>query len=377
MRDKRRCDIASGLMAAESFNDPMLLSTSPSSSEYMLDNGTMHSHSQNAVAGGTAGNLLLSTTAKHLIEPDPNSFSSDYSEMAEPIREHLANVQIICREDLAMGNTVGPGAGLPLPLAHDGVASGLEREPEETDEAYIRRVRVTNYLSLAQEFAALKKVDSKALPFDLHRGGNVPESTGFSSSSDEEVAGDSDTGEDSKVLNLKQASSLSQVDASEREKCARPSVRNAVTGSSSSSPSSKACIPDVVPTLSRSKIPPGSIQESSMRECNSAPSSTSKVPPAIPVATAIQQQSDVVKASPAVACDSPKVSSLDAPAVGNIGIEASGMEEFDVYTIETALPHVEWERLERQLNASAQEEKKRRVCVCSFVSSRARSAAGV
>lgn len=32
---------------------------------------------------------------------------------------------------------------------------------------------------------------------------------------------------------------------------------------------------------------------------------------------------------------------------------AAGGDEFDVYTIETALPHVEWERIEQSLRASA------------------------
>jgi len=34
-------------------------------------------------------------------------------------------------------------------------------------------------------------------------------------------------------------------------------------------------------------------------------------------------------------------------------------DEFDVYTIETALPHVEWERIEESLRMSAGEQKKR------------------
>jgi len=38
---------------------------------------------------------------------------------------------------------------------------------------------------------------------------------------------------------------------------------------------------------------------------------------------------------------------------------ACGTDEFDVYTIETALPQVEWERIEESLRKSAGEEKKR------------------
>jgi len=45
-------------------------------------------------------------SARQLIESDPGSFASDYSELGEPIREHLAGVQIIGRDDLDLANTV-------------------------------------------------------------------------------------------------------------------------------------------------------------------------------------------------------------------------------------------------------------------------------
>jgi len=38
---------------------------------------------------------------------------------------------------------------------------------------------------------------------------------------------------------------------------------------------------------------------------------------------------------------------------------SAGTDEFDVYTIETALPHVEWERIEESLRQSAGEQQKR------------------
>jgi len=89
--------------------------------------------------------------ARHLIEPDANSFASDYSELGEPIREHLAGVQIIGREDLDLGNTI-PSEDVDdgqewLP---DAEKHQLLREDNETDEQFARRVRKTNYLSLAQ-----------------------------------------------------------------------------------------------------------------------------------------------------------------------------------------------------------------------------------
>jgi len=44
---------------------------------------------------------------------------------------------------------------------------------------------------------------------------------------------------------------------------------------------------------------------------------------------------------------------------------AAGTDEFDVYTIETALPHVEWEKIEESLRMSAGEQNKRWVS-CAF-----------
>jgi len=86
--------------------------------------------------------------ARHLIEPDPNSFASDYSELGEPIREHLAGVQIIGREDLDLGNTVA--ASDDDPGGTEKHHHSLRRLDNETEEQFTRRVRKTNYLSLAQ-----------------------------------------------------------------------------------------------------------------------------------------------------------------------------------------------------------------------------------
>ena len=89
--------------------------------------------------------------ARHLIEPDPNSFASDYSELGESIREHLAGVQIIGREDLDLGNTAPSSSDVDDDERREGPeGSHLCRLDNETEEQFARRVRKTNYLSLAQ-----------------------------------------------------------------------------------------------------------------------------------------------------------------------------------------------------------------------------------
>jgi len=91
--------------------------------------------------------------ARHLIDPDPGSSTSDYSELGEPIREHLAGVQIIGRDDLDLGNTVASDCDVEDHHQEGPLRTGkhpLSRQDDETDEQFARRVRKTNYLSLAQ-----------------------------------------------------------------------------------------------------------------------------------------------------------------------------------------------------------------------------------
>jgi len=105
----------------------------------------------------------------HRIDPDPSSVSSDYSELGEPIREHLAGVQIVGRCDLELASTTAAAAAAdvedqqegPTSTSHDGHHHHqLSRQDNETDEQFARRVRKTNYLSLAQVRLQSKPYDS-------------------------------------------------------------------------------------------------------------------------------------------------------------------------------------------------------------------------
>lgn len=94
---------------------------------------------------------LLSTQCG--CESETESIVSDYSEMADPVKEHLANVQIMAD---------------PLSSASFIVQPRLIRGAEESEAAFLQRIRKMNFLSLAQEFADLKKQDASILPFNLH-----------------------------------------------------------------------------------------------------------------------------------------------------------------------------------------------------------------
>lgn len=94
---------------------------------------------------------LLSTQCG--CESETESIMSDYSEMADPVKEHLANVQIMAD---------------PLSSASFIVRPRLIRGAEESEAAFLQRIRKMNFLSLAQEFADLKKQNASILPFNLH-----------------------------------------------------------------------------------------------------------------------------------------------------------------------------------------------------------------
>ena len=129
----------------------MQVSSSPTLRErFSLDPTVCPTHSAPATTEDAPRGASPLHVARHLIEPDPNSFASDYSELGESIREHLAGVQIIGREDLDLGNTAPSSSDVDEEGTAGPEGRHLCRLDNETDEQFARRVRKTNYLSLAQ-----------------------------------------------------------------------------------------------------------------------------------------------------------------------------------------------------------------------------------
>jgi len=95
------------------------------------------------------------------MDSDRESVVSDYSEMADPVREHLASIHLLQEAELRFGSVLGIRPWLTL----------LQR-PDEDEVDFLKRQRKVNFLSLAQEFAAVKKLNPDALPFDVHRQKN-------------------------------------------------------------------------------------------------------------------------------------------------------------------------------------------------------------
>lgn len=99
-------------------------------------------------------------------DSDRESVVSDYSEMADPVMEHLASIHLLQEAELRYGSVLG----LPVQQPY-GMRPWLavQRRPDEDEIEFLQRQRKMNFLSLAQEFAAIKMANPDALPFNLHR----------------------------------------------------------------------------------------------------------------------------------------------------------------------------------------------------------------
>lgn len=229
-------------------------------------------------------NILLN---KLKSDTDTDSVSSDYSiEISAPLRD-FSDVHIYDKNELTE------------PSANSLSTSGkLERKVRETEEDYNRRVRKTNLLSIAQEFAELKKVNADALPFDLHKSQNSIEETSSS--------------ECSSLTNSRNPSEINT-----------PSeVRNNPFQDLSTVKDSES-----------KDLNSNSIKEMLMNERKNK--SSPKNSPKRTVANGKLKHSD------------------------DFDVE-EGEDNFDVYNIESALPNMDWDTLEQQLQQAAEFEKRKK-----------------
>jgi len=102
-------------------------------------------------------------------DSDRESIVSDYSEMADPVKEHLASIHILQEAELRFGSGLGLSAQQSYAVRP---WLSIQRRPDEDEAEFLQRQRKVNFLSLAQEFAAIKKANPHALPFNLHRQRN-------------------------------------------------------------------------------------------------------------------------------------------------------------------------------------------------------------
>lgn len=298
--------------------------------------------------GGTGSPYHRGNPAtRSIIESEPDSVVSDYSEMAEPLKEHLANVQIIQQDDLRDGNT--------MVSTQFSVQAKIPREDDETDEEYAKRLRKINYLSLAQEFAELKKIDSEALPFNLHKSAQIR--SPVSDSTDTEASSTAESSEASAAAtplegtkdfidnNLDQKSRMA-VDPThsigETHRMTTDSVRSNTKMLNSTKPRD---LKDYGP-LSK-----GSASET---VCQTE-ISVSQIPASI--------KNNIPAQSSRGQSSCPRTGSLEGqdPSMATPNnSRVTSMGDFDVYNIETTLPQMDWTLLEEQLRKAAEEEEQKK-----------------
>ena len=357
----------------------------------VLEEVTEYDHHNQTVQAGLVVKDRLLQGLKNGIEPEPDSVASDYSEMADPIKEHLANVQIIQKEDLETGNTMFPD--------QFSVGQKITQGPDESDEEFTRRLRKINYLSLAQEFAALKKVDADALPFGLQKGAHKlqdivsPMSETSSETGSERYMTDSadvtpmetvkefvpkfspggdnthppgDSGPRKEAwneslnptTNQKSKSATNKMTSQNKTNATSSKIDNQKQNKTVSSPDHRGQSPQRRTGLSKHDTK--AAQKSNDTDINARlkdiNQKTSK-------SIKSDKHKDLESGSQTddVDLESTVISSAKLPTER----KKSGMEEklgdFDVYNIETTLPQVDWETLEKQLKKAAEEEQQKAV----------------
>ncbi|CAC5421582.1 unnamed protein product [Mytilus coruscus] len=222
-------------------------------------------------------NILLN---KLKSDTDTDSVSSDYSvEISAPLRE-FSDIHIYEKNELT-DSSASTGK--------------LERRVRETEEDFSRRVRKTNLLSIAQEFAELKKVNADALPFDLHKSQNLVEET---SSSECSSATSSKNPSEMNTPSEVRSNPFQDVSATSETKT--------------------------------KDLNSNSIKEMLLNERKN-------------------------KSSPN---QSPKRSAVNGQLKQTNDID--GQDDFDVYNIETAIPQMDWDTLEQQLQQAAEFERRKK-----------------
>lgn len=106
----------------------------------------------NNIAGKSNTKVSTYFPNKFKIEVDSDSAISDYSDAIET----STDIDLIVKQDQHLNNNFSSQIS-------------LQKNRDEDEADFRKRVRKINLLSLAQEFAALKKMNSDALPFDLHQ----------------------------------------------------------------------------------------------------------------------------------------------------------------------------------------------------------------
>ncbi|XP_076454372.1 uncharacterized protein LOC143289262 isoform X2 [Babylonia areolata] len=313
---------------------------------------------------------------KSLQDSECESLASDYSELgAGPLRELEKDLELVDREQLKnyTPDFQAPGTAATttdphlLLLLHsttsltsslDGdltAADSLQRQPGESDDDYNRRLRKLNYLSLAQEFAQLKRVNADACPIDFHLSQSGYSSRSASSLSLDKVS-------DAAVLSEQQQGVLgdpsSAMDNNHHHHQipdrGRPPPRGGSGGGGGVAapplPSSAAAAAVMMRDISARRSLRSRGREGSAKRNSHHGGTPSRD-------LAAGAGGGGLQGSGGQGSGSGPERPLSQPVAVMEGSGGGG--DFEVFTMDSSLPTMNWELLERQLQLAAEDERNR------------------
>ncbi len=341
------------------------------------------SESESVTAGNQAMSLSTPDSDRYLVEDEDSQSDdnvenldndrsttqiavetnvTDYSEMADPLKEHLANVCVIPTDANVTTDT--------RVTKMNKQNNKIMRSPDETDEQFNKRLRKINYLSLAQEFAALKQVDADALPFDLHNHAQNEQLQDASPMSE----ASSEAGSE---LSLTDSSTNTPLDVNAKEfpDDQGPPVPERVDSLSKSlasvPPKKEAWMSTTPPSGPDKQYSRNSSEQSINAQSISSTKKDSRGPPSgnpfanVPpreFSNSVDEpdsESQPLSSGQLAAGDTTESSKMAAHSPGNASDKQ--LDDFDVYNIESTLPSMNWDLLEEQLQRAAEEENRKRV----------------
>lgn len=324
-------------------------SSSPDLDNLSVDNLPLAATPVPCIAPILDSNLILSglerdkkSPSRFSVDVECESVVSDYSEVGGPLKDLEREVHYLDRDALTGCDL----SVLDLTAGHWQV----ERREDETEEEFQRRLRKVNLLSLAQEFAELKKIDAQACPINFHRH-NAGKALRRQSagSSPYHSRGQSLERPRRIVPSKPHRDSLGEIHASDSSYCDGAQLSMTSVGGKSAGLASKHNhFMDELPVNEARRRSSNSDLPANMRPDRQGGSgSVNRV--------GYQRSRESSASGRAI-----KVQTTTSQQEGSV--EEDG--DFDVYNIETTVPNLDWDALEKQLELAASDEQARLEVSC-------------
>ncbi|CAL1527855.1 unnamed protein product [Lymnaea stagnalis] len=291
------------------------------------------------------------------VDVECESIVSDYSELGGPLRDIERDVNFMDKDFLKADDD---GVAFLSLTSQFWEEEDLERREGEKEEDFERRVRKVNLLSLAQEFAELKKVDSRACAINFHRNqstrhlGRGTSPFGSRGQSLERSGRRTTSKSPLRGLDRTLSRDKQQGCCSMSEGCG--TADNVSTNPAQPQDTSTCLNPKRSDDMVVPKADDLPVNEARRRDSNSD----------LPA----NMRPERCVSSPSMARNTRTANarsrdgSTGRAGCGGVKNQLSQGSsdydgDFDVYNIETTLPQMNWEVLEKQLQAAADDEKSR------------------